>query len=141
MNDLGKTTLEEQVSEELKELLSELRNRHWTLLIWGGKKMPELIASMFKYLDSAVADVLLLRSRSNATAYRVPAVDGASVFNPERVMYQYHATALWTLRALLSLPAPGKPGAPIGFEHPMPECFIPDGLPPPMIIRPLSPFQ
>ncbi len=95
------------------------------------------MAAMFKH--QTCADVFILRSEHQATAYRVPTLDDTGVFNPQNVTYQYHANPLWTLRAILALPAPGHPDAPIGIEVPANECFLPEKLPQPTLIRPLSP--
>jgi hypothetical protein len=60
-------------------------------------------------------------------------------FNPEMVVYQYHQSPLWSLRAILALPVPGSPEAPTRLERPKhPECFISDDLPTPVVIRPLG---
>lgn len=123
---------------EIDELLVELRRRHWTLVRWGDEKDPALLAAVLKW-DTCV-DVLIMRNSEQATAYRVPATSD-DVFNPEVVSYQYHASPLWTLRAILALPAPGRIGAPYRIERPKyPECFIPENLPRPVLIRPLSPY-
>lgn len=126
-------------SLELTELMSELRRRRWTLIRWGTEFSPQLIAATFKW--PTCVDVLILRSETDATAYRVPTADGTGVFNPEAVSYQYHHCPLWTLRAILALPDPEEPGAPYWLEAPTyPECGIPDGLEKPVLIRPLSPY-
>jgi hypothetical protein len=126
-------------SLELEDLLSELRRRRWTLLRWGPKDAPDLVAALFSW--DACTDVLILRNANYATGYRVPTDRDAEVFNPWAVLYQYHNNPLWTLRAMLSLPAPGTPDAPHAMEVPKrPECFIPDNLPKPILIRPLSAY-
>lgn len=122
---------------ELEDQLSELRRRQWTLILWGPRESPALMGAMFQWRDCA--DVLLVRNDRQASGYRIPTVHGGEVFNPESVLYQYHQSPLWTLRAILSLPHPGMSSAPIGIERPKyPECFIPDDLPNPVLIRPLS---
>lgn len=127
------------VSVELPDLLFELRRRNWTLVRWGPECSPQLIAGTFKW--QTCVDVFILRSETDATAYRVPTVDGTDVFNPDAVSYQYHHCPLWTLRAILSLPDPEEPDAPYWLEPPTyPECGIPEGLETPVLIRPLSPY-
>jgi hypothetical protein len=129
----------ESVSIELADLLFELRRRTWTIVRWGPECSPQLIAGTFKW--HTCVDVFILRSETDATAYRVPTVDGTGVFNPEAVSYQYHHRPLWTLRAILALPGPEDPGAPYWLELPTyPECGIPEGLEKPVLIRPLSPY-
>ncbi|NYH78430.1 hypothetical protein FHR84_001755 [Actinopolyspora biskrensis] len=126
----------ERFSLELEDLLKELRRRRWTLIRWGPERQPQLMAAMFK--RQSCADVLILRDEHRATGYRVPTMDDTGVFNPERVSYQYHSSALWALRAILGLPEPGEPGAPMALEAPDVPCFLPDDLPQPVIIRPLG---
>lgn len=121
----------------LDELLVELRRRHWTLIRWGNPRAPELLAATFEW--DTCADVLILRAENDASAYRAPSWPEADLFAPEKVSYQYHASALWTLRAILSLPRPGTPGAPLAIETPHAKCRVPSGLPQPVVIRPLSP--
>ena len=125
---------------ELQDLFGELRRRGWTLILWGPRTSPSLMGAMFQWRDCA--DVLLVRSQHRATGYRVPTPrGGGEVFNPDVVLYQYHQSPLWTLRAMLSLPRPGIPGAPVTAETPKaPECFLPENLPRPVLIRPLSPY-
>ncbi|MGI8313348.1 hypothetical protein [Saccharopolyspora hattusasensis] len=127
------------LSLELKDLLSELRRRNWTLIRWGPEDSPQLWAAMFKWLDCA--DVFILRSEAKANAYRVPTPDGDGIFNPGRVFYQYHASPLWTLRAILALPEPRHPEAPTGIEGAAPECLLPERLSKPVVLRPLSPYR
>ncbi|MEV0050589.1 hypothetical protein AB0H34_08870 [Saccharopolyspora shandongensis] len=130
--------MSESLSLELKELLTELRLRGWTLIRWGPENTPQLMASMFQHPQDC-ADVFILRSQDQATAYRVPTPDSAGLFNPQAVAYQYHAPPLWTLRAILALPAPTHPQAPFCIQEPAHECFLPERLARPVLIRPLSP--
>ncbi|NKQ55622.1 hypothetical protein HFP15_22315 [Amycolatopsis sp. K13G38] len=124
-------------SLQLDDLLTELRRRHWTLFRWGEANAPTLIAAVQQW--DACADVLILRSEDDATAFRVPDAQGSNVLVPEKVSYQYHASALWTLRAILSLPTPDSTAAPTTIETPHAKCRVPEGLPRPIVIRPLSP--
>ncbi|WP_216204472.1 hypothetical protein [Amycolatopsis aidingensis] len=122
----------------LDDLLTELRRRQWTLLRWGPLDAPRLLAAMLHW--DTCADVLILRSEQDASAFRAPVWRGSNPLAPEKVSYQYHAGALWTLRAILSLPAPGTAGAPVTIESPHANCRIGEGLPRPVLIRPLSPY-
>ncbi|MFI0464526.1 hypothetical protein ACH347_10645 [Saccharopolyspora sp. 5N102] len=130
------TAPEGEFALELDDLLGELRRRGWTLILWGPREAPELYAAMYHRATSA--DVLIIRGEKDASAYRTPVVGDSPVFCPPVVAYQYHAEPTWALRAVLSLPAPGEPGAPMGMEKPSPKCAIPAGLPKPVLIRPLS---
>ncbi|GAA5110504.1 hypothetical protein GCM10025762_18440 [Haloechinothrix salitolerans] len=122
---------------QLDDLLTELRRRKWTLFRWGEPAAPTLVAAVHQW--DTCADVLILRSEDDATAFRVPTTQGSKPFAPEKVTYQYHSNALWTLRAILALPTPGSTGAPATIETPHANCCVPDRLPRPALIRPLSP--
>ncbi|MDV6012422.1 hypothetical protein [Haloechinothrix sp. LS1_15] len=122
-------------SWSLEELLGELRRRRWTLLRWGSPVNPELLAAIAE--RHGCADVVILRAEEDATGYRATSWGASSVLTPRTVSYQYHATAVWTLRAMLALPSPGAEGAPMAVETPHPRCSVPDCLPPPIVIRPL----
>lgn len=124
---------------ELHALLSELRRRGWTLVLWGPQHAPELMGAVLRW--QYVTDVLLIRNVCDATGYRVPTHRESDViFNPDVVLYQYHQSPLWTLRAMLALPPPGTPNAPTEEETPKsPECFLQEGLSHAMHTRPLSP--
>ncbi|MEV5536029.1 hypothetical protein AB0L13_04165 [Saccharopolyspora shandongensis] len=51
--------MSEPLSLELKELLTELRLRGWTLIRWGPENAPQLMASMFQHPQDC-ADVFIL---------------------------------------------------------------------------------
>jgi len=118
----------------LDELLTELRLRRWTLFRWGEADDPALVAALYKWRGSA--DVIILRRNRTATGYRAPTPDDAEILRPRVVSFQYHGPPLWTLRAILTLSAPG-PGD-THTELPHRDCRIPDGLPKPIVIRPLG---
>ncbi|MER5392553.1 hypothetical protein [Saccharopolyspora sp. NPDC002686] len=120
----------------LEDLLVVLRTKGWTLNLWGPRDARELYAATYR--RSTSADVIIIRDETDASAYRTPIIGDSSMFCPLVVAYQYHATPEWALRAILALPAPGAPGAPMVIERPHPKCAIPDGLPKPITIRPLS---
>lgn len=120
------------------ELLVELRCRGWTLVRWGPRDLPVLLAAMFRW--RVATDVVILRGKDDASAYRVPFAGGDEpVWNPWVVSYQFHSCALWTLRAILTIGEPGSSGAPDRLEPAAAACRLPDRLPRPVLIRPLSP--
>ncbi|SFW90686.1 hypothetical protein [Amycolatopsis australiensis] len=120
----------------LEQLLEELRRRKWVLHLFGGREAPELYAAVHEW--PTCADVIILRDEHRASAYRVPTFPGTDVFAPRVVTWQYHATPVWTLRAVLTLAEPGTPGAPLQALRPQPECHIPPGLRRDVTIRPTS---
>lgn len=124
---------------ETDELLGELRRRGWTLVRWGPADSPVLLAAWFRW--PLAADVLIMRGEDDASAYRIPlGAHDDRMWNPQRVAYQFHSSALWTLRAILTIEEPGRPGSPDRMEPAAPECSLPDDLPRPVMIRPLTPY-
>jgi hypothetical protein len=71
---------------------------------------PEVLTGVFQH--HASADVIVFSGAEHAHAYRLPTDGDTDVFTPARVYWWYAASPVWTLRALLALPAPGKRGAP-----------------------------
>jgi hypothetical protein len=120
----------------LEELLEELRRRKWVLHLFGGREEPDVYAAVHRW--PTCADVIVLRDEHRASAFRVPLFPGTDVFSPKVVTWQYHATPVWTLRAVLTLAEPGTPGAPLQALRPQPECHIPPELRQDVTIRPTS---
>jgi hypothetical protein len=71
---------------------------------------PDVLAIVYQW--ESCADVAVLFDDQHAQAYRMPTADDADMFAPTHVYWWYGASAVWTLRALLTLPAPGQPDAP-----------------------------
>lgn len=121
---------------EIDELLGELRRQGGVLYVFGPKTGPQLVAHVFQW--PTCADVVILRAEDDATAYRTPTLADTDVFAPKVVSWHYHSTAAWTLRALLTLPQPGDPDAPIAVLSPDPLCGLPANVGRPITIRPTS---
>ena len=130
------TSHSEPSGQALDELLEELRRRKWVLHLFGGREAPEIYAAVHRW--PTCADVIILRDEHRASAYRVPTFPGMDVFSPGVVTWQYHATPVWTLRAVLTLAEPGTRGAPLQALRPQPDCHIPFGLRRDVTIRPTS---
>jgi hypothetical protein len=71
---------------------------------------PEVLAGVFQHPGRA--DVFVFSSDDQAHAYRLPTSADTDVFAPTLVYWWYVSSPVWTLRALLTLPAPGHPDAP-----------------------------
>ncbi|MGV9364472.1 hypothetical protein [Amycolatopsis sp. NPDC003731] len=110
----------------LEDLLAKLRERRWTLHVFGPPDAPDLYASSVYW--GGYTDVLLIRSEKSATAYRVPMLPGVDFLAPREVVWQYHSAPTWTVRAVLALPAPGLHGAPSKPERPNVLCKVPQEL-------------
>ena len=84
---------------------------------------PEVLAGVFQRHGSA--DVIVFSCAEHAHAYRLPTDRDTDVFTPSRVYWWYAASPVWTLRALLTLPAPGERGAPGTLLPPPPGAGVP----------------
>ncbi|MPZ83107.1 MAG: hypothetical protein GEV28_23025 [Actinophytocola sp.] len=84
---------------------------------------PELLAGVYQWRDCA--DVVVLFDDQHAHAYRIPTDENTDVFTPTHVYWWYGANPVWTMRALLTLPAPGHPDAPDTLTPAPPGTGIP----------------
>lgn len=123
-------------SSETDALLSELRHQGWGTWVFGPKYGPDIVASVRRW--PTCADVVILRGEDDATAYRGATLRNADPFMPELVSWQYHSSVVWTLRAVVALPAPGQIGAPLAVLRPDLPCFLPPDLGRPVSFRPPS---
>lgn len=123
-------------SNEVDELLNELRRRKWVLYVFGPREAPYAVSYVFQW--ETCADVVILRGEDDATAYRVPTFPNTDIFAPEVVSWQYHAPAAWTLRAVLTIEPPGHPDALMSVLRPDRGCCVPVDIRRPLSIRPTS---
>lgn len=119
--------------------LDELRRRDWSLYFFGRDRIrPELIAAAWHW--PYCADVVILRAENDATAFRTPTPNGRDmdVLGPEWVNWIYAGSAVWTLRAVLTLAEPGSPTAPLHLMTAPPSCRVPQDQRRPFTFRPRS---
>lgn len=99
-------------ASELDVLMVELGRRRFRLFQFqGDRNGPDVLAAVHDWAGGG-CDVLILRSEQNAVAFRPVTGAGVDVFQPPHVVWWYAANAVWTLRALLTLPPPTDPDAP-----------------------------
>ncbi|MYW95240.1 hypothetical protein G3I59_32740 [Amycolatopsis rubida] len=123
----------------LDDLFRELRYHKWTLWLFGRRDAPNLYAATLQW--NTCTDVLIIRSEERATAYRTPRFPNADPFRPTVVAWQYGADALWALRAVLTIGAPGRADAPRQVLVPAPDAQVPLELGWPVTIRPTGLVQ
>ncbi|KAA5825465.1 hypothetical protein F1721_33050 [Saccharopolyspora hirsuta] len=126
-------------SSEIDLLLTELNSEAWAVWVYGPKRGPSILAAVRRW--RTCADVVILRGEdgeNDATAFRTPTMPGSDPFVPFLVSWQYHSSAVWTLRAVLALPAPGHPEAPLAVLRPDPLCFLPSDVGRPVSYRPAA---
>jgi hypothetical protein len=109
---------------ELDALL-EKAGKHGYLwhLFRSDRHGPDVVAAVYRW--DGCADVLVLLDDQHAHAYRMPTDEDTDLFAPTRIYWWYGASAVWTLRALLTLPEPGHPNAPDTLVPAPPGAGIP----------------
>ncbi|WP_139274066.1 hypothetical protein [Saccharopolyspora flava] len=122
------------MSSEVDALLDEMRKNGWESYVFGPRDSPHAVGLAHRW--ETCADVLVLHAEDDATAYRMPLCPDADLFAPGIVSWHYHAPAEWTIRAVLALPQPGAPDAPLAMLTPPPDCAVPSSLRRTMTIRP-----
>jgi hypothetical protein len=104
---------QDDMMTELDALIEQLGKRGF--LIHGfhvDMHGPDIMAAVFDH-GQGIADVLILFDETTACAYRTPTGEGVDVFNPTHIYWWYGIGPVHTLRALLTLPPPGHPQAPV----------------------------
>jgi hypothetical protein len=97
--------------DELDVLLTEVGRRGFLLHAFRTDLHgPETVA--FVYDWGGVADVLILFDERRACAHRVPTGPAIDVFAPNRVVWCYAHTPVWTVRAVLTMAPPDHRDAP-----------------------------
>lgn len=82
-----------------------------------------------------VVDVVVLFDEDRASAFRTVIGPGDDVFAPELVSWSYVASPVWTLRAMIALPAPGHPAEPSAVGPPPADCVLPKDGRMPVTVR------
>lgn len=120
----------------LEYWLETLRRRRWTLHLGGSdSRHPDWMAAHLRWPEAT--DVVIIRDEGDATAFRVPADGAADVLDPSWVTWVYSAGAVWTVRAVLTLPPPGAAGEPVCLMCAPTACRIPLVGRRPVTMRPL----
>jgi hypothetical protein len=138
------------------ELLNELKIRHWGVYVFGSRSAPSVFGAVLAWSPPPLPpgltikeygpgepfggeywDVIVLRGAEDATSYRVPRMlTTGDPFTVDRVVWQYHSCAAWSMRAVLALHPPGHPDSPIRLERAGQGCGVLPGLHRPQTFRP-----
>lgn len=114
----------------VEEWLVELARRRWTTIVCGDRQEPEVLAALNR--RAHWADVIILRGKDHAAAYRTLLRPGDDPLRTDRVVWHYLASAGWTIRAGLTVPASVLQQTP----YPIPnECRLPEAQWRPLTIR------
>jgi hypothetical protein len=119
---------------ELDELLSLVGRQRFLAHAFGSDRNGPEILAFVHYWAGGTADVVIVFDEDKACAYRT-AGTGRDVFAPELVSWSYTSNAVWTLRALITLPEPGHPEEPREIMRPPPQCILPAGNRMPVRVR------
>jgi hypothetical protein len=96
--------------DELDVLLERLGKRGYLFHAFRNDQHgPEVLAAVLDV--GGTADVLILFDEDHAVAYRTPTGPGVDTFAPTHIYWWYASSAVWTLRAVLTLAPPGHPDA------------------------------
>jgi hypothetical protein len=99
------------MTDELAALIEKIGKSGFLLHSFQGDRHgPDVLAAVRDF--GGVVDVVIMFDEQRACAYRTPSGPGVDVFGPRHVFWSYASSAVWTLRALLTLAAPGQPDAP-----------------------------
>jgi hypothetical protein len=95
------------MNTELQYWLEKLRHERWILHGGPDLKRPDWLAAHYAWQDCA--DVVIIHSETAAVAFRTPTDEKTDLLNPDFVTWVYSddKSAVWVLRAVLSLPRPG----------------------------------
>ncbi|MGB3438984.1 MAG: hypothetical protein WBA97_09555 [Actinophytocola sp.] len=103
--------------------LASVRGFRWRRF-GAGQDGPELLVGVYQWADCV--DVLVVRDAEHAHAYRTPTGPATDVFAPTHVYWWYgDYNLVWTLRAVLTLAAPGELGAPARLTPAPPAARLP----------------
>jgi hypothetical protein len=99
------------MTDELAALIERIGKNGFLLHSFQGDRHgPDVFAAVRDFGDTA--DVMIMFDADRAVAYRTPTGPGIDIFAPAQVFWSYASGAVWTLRALLTVAAPGHPDAP-----------------------------
>ena len=99
------------MTDELAALIKLIGTNGFMLHSFQGDRHgPDVLAAVRDYGGSS--DVVIMFDEDRACAYRTPSGPGIDVFGPSQVYWSYASSAVWTLRAMLTLDPPGRPDAP-----------------------------
>lgn len=108
--------------------MKEVKRRGFTMHYFGrNPREPELMAAVYRW-PNGHADVVILRGKTDATAFRSDCAPNDDPFKPRIIHYLYNDTATWAMRAILTIGAPGTPTAPHDKQKAPKSCFIPDEI-------------
>jgi hypothetical protein len=112
------------MTDELAALIELIGKRGFMLHSFQGDQHgPDVLAAVCEH--AAAADIVIIFDEHRACAYRTPTGPTADIFAPSHVFWYYASSSIWTLRALLTLAAPGHPDAPADLTPAPPGLGIP----------------
>lgn len=100
------------MTDELAALIEKIGKSGFMLHSFQGDRHgPDVLAAVRDF--GGTVDVMIMFDAERACAYRTPTGPDIDVFEPHHVLWSYASSAVWTLRALLTLAAPDHPDAPV----------------------------
>jgi len=112
------------MTDELAVLIERIGRSGFLLHSFQGDRHgPDVLAAVRDF--GGIADVVIMFDAERACAYRTPTGPGIDIFAPTKVLWSYASSAVWTLRALVTLAAPGHPDAPTELTAAPPGLGVP----------------
>ncbi|HEU5474767.1 MAG TPA: hypothetical protein VFV67_29340 [Actinophytocola sp.] len=112
------------MTDELTRLLEWLGRQGFVISSFqGDRNGPDVLAAIYDWGETA--DVLIMHSKTEARAYRALTGPEVDLLAPGYVVWTYFSNAVWTLRAVLTLPAPNHPEAPVIVQVAPPGIGLP----------------
>ena len=112
------------MTDELAVLIERIgKNGFFLHSFQGDRHGPDVLAAVRDF--GGTADVMIMFDAERACAYRTPTGPGVDIFAPAHVFWSYASSAVWTLRALLTVAAPGHPDAPAELAPSPPGLGVP----------------
>ena len=105
------------------EWIAELTRRGWKHFYVPNREQPRALASTFWH-PAGLVDVVQIFADADGFAYRAPVPVNGDPFRPAAVVWTYGGDVVWTIRAILALPAPGEIDAPTQLVPPPPMCRV-----------------
>lgn len=112
-----------------------LKDAGFTAYCCGDRHGPHVLVAAYVWGDSYV-DVVNMRGGDRVTTARLPKSDGLDIFAPHEVVWHYMGAVEPAVAALLRLPHPDHPDAPITAYRAPPTLFVSSDEQRPMSVKP-----
>jgi hypothetical protein len=122
-------------SQAAYEAFEAMKSAGYAHYCRGDRHAPHVLVSVYDWGHCGYIDVINIRGVDRATAARLPKYDGMDIFAPTQAVWHYMGALEHAVAALLRLPPPHHPDAPItAYSAPL-TLFVSTREQRPMTIR------